>query len=190
MRRNYRKPTPNKVVHEIIRNGNTIICSTCGKLSQTIRAEIDGKPMKEYCPTEYREIISGERLAPAKKKYGKAVPKTVMVDGVKRSHQSGGEADRHVILSLRQKAGEIENLQSQVMFRLDVNGVHICKYYADFSYNLVGYPDDLIVEDFKGRSDDHAYRIYLMKVRLMKACHGIDVVTVWQNEKRSRQVKR
>lgn len=173
-----------KVVHEIIRNGNTIICSTCGKLNQTIRAEINGKPMKEYCPTEYREIISGERLAPAKKKYGNK-PKTVEVNGVRHSHQSTLEADRHVYLSQLQRAGEIENLQSQVTFRLDINGVHICKYIADFTYNLLGQKD-MIVEDTKGFITD----VFKLKMRLMKAVHGIDIVLTRQKDKRSRQVKR
>ena len=115
-----------------------------------------------------------------------------------RLYDSGGEARCAAMLELRQKAGEIRNLQRQVSFDLVVNGVHITRYKADFTYdemkittcktNGISATDGLggvtthgmisfcewlpRVIDYKGLITP----IYLMKKRLMKACLGIDVI--------------
>lgn len=185
MRNFHRRKKEPRPIHELERCGSVVICSTCGKLSETTIAEVNGRPKQEYCPNHIRALLRGEeQVQKPKPKYGNK-PKTVMIDGVKRSHQSTLEADRHVYLSALQRAGEIENLRIQVPFRLDVNGVHICKYYADFTYNLPGQ-EALIVEDTKGMVTD----VFKLKMRLMKACHGIDIVLTRAKDKRSRQVKR
>lgn len=182
MRRNYR-PKKEVVVHEINRIGSTVICSTCGRIDSTVMAEVNGNPKQEYCPAHLRSLMKGEHLAPKRKYQNK--PKTVFVNGKKHSHQSTLEADRHTYLAQLERAGEIENLRSQVTFRLDFADIHICKYIADFTYNLPGQ-SELIVEDTKGFVTD----VFKLKMRLMKAFHGIDIVLTRQKDKRSRQVKR
>ena len=68
-----------------------------------------------------------------------------------------------------QKAGEIDELARQVRFRLDVNGVHVAVYVADFTYVRDG---ERITEDVKGAITP----VYRLKKKLMKACHGIEIL--------------
>lgn len=81
------------------------------------------------------------------------------------------------------KALGVWPIDRQVKFNLPVNGVHICDYIADFVYD-VPYSDGTmrIVEDVKPRGKGFkktsAYRMFVIKKNLMKACHGIDVVEV------------
>lgn len=79
------------------------------------------------------------------------------------------EAGRYDQLLLMEKQKLIYDLKRQVKYRLEVNGVLICTYSADFVYTL---PDGReVVEDVKG------YRTpeYRLKAKLMLACHGITV---------------
>jgi len=87
-----------------------------------------------------------------------------------KSFHSKLEANRFAELQLMERAGEIKDLQTQVTFRLDIGGVHICKYIADFTYSTKHGRE--IVEDTKGAITP----IYTMKKRLMKAIHGIDIL--------------
>jgi hypothetical protein len=75
------------------------------------------------------------------------------------------------ISKLREKAGEIRNLERQVRFRLEINGVHICDYIADEAH-FEG--ERRVVIDVKGVETD----VFKLKRKLMKALHNIDVVTV------------
>lgn len=85
------------------------------------------------------------------------------------------EAKRWLELLQLEKDGKIEKLQRQVPYNLDVNGVHICRYVADFQYTLVNdYRLPFLVEDAKG----HRTREYQLKKKLMKAVWGIDIVEV------------
>jgi len=74
-------------------------------------------------------------------------------------------------------------IERQVTFDLTVNGVHITEYRADFVYD-VPYSDGKmrIVEDVKPRGQAFkktpAYRMFIIKKNLMKACHGIEVIEV------------
>lgn len=100
---------------------------------------------------------------PAISKFGN-VP--TVVDGI-RFH-SKREAARYVELRWLESQGHIAELERQVKFDLDVNGVHVCRYIADFRYLENG---QRIVEDSKGARTD----VYSMKAKLMLACHGIKV---------------
>lgn len=61
-----------------------------------------------------------------------------------------------------ERAGKISNLTTQVKFSLDIEGIHICNYIADFCYDE---NNDVIVEDCKGvRTPD-----YKLKAKLMLA---------------------
>lgn len=85
-----------------------------------------------------------------------------------RGFDSKKEAQRFDQLMLLMKAGHIGGLLSQVPFRIEVNGIKICKYIADFTYMENG---KYIVEDTKGKRTD----VYKLKKKLMLAVHGIEI---------------
>jgi len=95
--------------------------------------------------------------------------KITFVDDI-RFH-SKKEANRYLELKLLVRAGEIRDLKLQVKYSFDVNGVHICNYFADFTYIDCRY-EKLVVEDSKGKR----IQPYQIKKALMKACHGIDIL--------------
>ena len=107
--------------------------------------------------------------------------------GAKRTDgfDSAREASRYHALRLQENAGVIADLECQTPFDLIVNGHYICKYIADFTYIRM-IPGSVagrrIVEDAKpdGKSfkKTAAYRMFVIKKNLMKACHNIDVVEV------------
>jgi hypothetical protein len=90
------------------------------------------------------------------------------VDGI--LFQSQKESYRYVVLKAMAASGDVSDLELQVRFKLDVKGVHICDYIADFVYE-----DNVrkchVVEDVKGARTE----IFKLKKRLMLAVHGIDV---------------
>lgn len=92
-----------------------------------------------------------------------------------QSWDSGGELARYRFLLSEKAAGRIYMLRCQVEFKLVVNGQLICKYRADFVYEVIenGAPVREVVEDFKG-----GYALpkdWAIKKKLMKELHGIDV---------------
>ncbi len=90
-------------------------------------------------------------------------------------HQSTLEAARCTELHLMQRGGLISELKAhpQPRFRLDVEGVHICDYMADFRY-IDNETEQTVVEDTKGFKTE----IYKLKERLMVAIHDIEVSVV------------
>ena len=83
------------------------------------------------------------------------------------------EARRYRELLLLERGGMIQELETQPVFDLVVNGEKICRYVADFQY----YDTERkmrVVEDAKGVRTE----TYKLKRRLMKACLGIDVEEV------------
>lgn len=99
-------------------------------------------------------------------KYGNI--KTI-VDGIK--FDSKREAAHYGELKLRQRAGEIFELELQPKYPLIVNGVKVATYIADFRYKENGAT---VVVDVKGMKTP----VYNLKKRLMKATLGIDIVEV------------
>lgn len=108
------------------------------------------------------------------RKYGN---KPTVVDGL--SFQSKVEANRYGELLILQKAGFVAGLKVQPRFPLIINGVTICTYVADFSYEENNH---LVVEDVKSPATKTP--VYKLKKTLMKAIHGIDVVEVMRRAKR------
>lgn len=96
--------------------------------------------------------------------------KKTEVDG--RTFDSQREASRYQELRLMEKAGEIDELETQVRFALRVNREEVCCYIADFTYRRKTNGRGLVVEDVKG----HRTREYIIKKKLMKAIHGIEVL--------------
>ena len=91
------------------------------------------------------------------------------------------EARRYDHLILRQQAGEIRDLRLQVDFTLqeaytDQEGrrIRAIRYRADFTYKE--RDGRLVVEDVKSRPT--RTREYLIKRKLMKDRHGIEITEV------------
>jgi hypothetical protein len=114
---------------------------------------------------EYR-ILTGQQK-PEEPKRPRIRSKKTTVDGI--TFDSKREAERYLQLKTAQKAGHISKLRLQVPFSLSVDRVHVCVYKADFVY--VDREGNEIVEDAKG----HRTEVYLIKKKLMAACHGIEV---------------
>lgn len=104
--------------------------------------------------------------------------KKVLVDGV--AFDSKKEAKRYRELKLLEDAGIIEKLERQVKFDLlpnqkDPDGKVIerkVQYIADFVYLKNG---KVYVEDVKGYRDGGAYRVFVIKRKLMLYRFGLVV---------------
>lgn len=113
-------------------------------------------------------ISAAEYKALGAKKSSKYKNKWEIVDGIK--FRSKREARRYVDLVKLQASGVIERLERQPRYRMDINGVHVCTYVADFRYVTPGA--GTTVEDVKGAKT----YVYTIKKKLMKALYSIDVV--------------
>lgn len=80
------------------------------------------------------------------------------------------EAKRYGELQTLERAGEIADLKLQVRFPIKVNDKKVCTYIADFTYLDKG--SRFVVEDTKG----YKTSIYILKKKLMKAVHNIEVL--------------
>jgi hypothetical protein len=107
--------------------------------------------------------------------------KKVLVDGV--AFDSKKEAKRYRELKLMEDAGMISRLERQVKFDLlpnqkDPDGKVIerkVQYVADFVYMKNG---KVIVEDVKGYRDGGAYRVFVIKRKLMLYRFGLRVIEI------------
>jgi hypothetical protein len=95
------------------------------------------------------------------------------VDGI--TFASKLEARRYNELLMLQRNGAIRSLKRQVPFDLVVNGHHVCRYIADFTYELTSDGMmETVCEDAKGVMTPE----FRLKAKLMEAIHGI-VIQVW-----------
>ena len=100
--------------------------------------------------------------------------KITELDGIK--FHSRKESARYAQLKLYEKGGLISDLRLQVTYelipKLVINGKteRAIKYVADFVYYDTVHKCE-VVEDVKGFKD----RVYLLKYRLMKLIHNIDI---------------
>ena len=69
------------------------------------------------------------------------------------------------------KAGEIRNLERQVRFPIIVNGVKVCTYIADFTYEELG---GVVVEDVKSEFTQKD-ALFRLKAKLLRVVLGIDI---------------
>jgi hypothetical protein len=127
------------------------------------------RKMETMTLDEYRELMA---RSGGKSKMGNV---RTEVDGF--VFASGLEATRYGELKLLEQAGEVRELQLQFPFRLDVNGIHVCTYVADFVY--VDAQGKQVVEDTKGMKT----AVYRLKKKLMKAVFGIEIVEIKVNGK-------
>lgn len=107
--------------------------------------------------------------------------KKVLVDGV--AFDSKKEAKRYRELKLMEDACMISRLERQVKFDLlpnqkDPDGKVIerkVQYVADFVYMKNG---KVVVEDVKGYRDGGAYRVFVIKRKLMLYRFGLRVIEI------------
>ena len=114
-------------------------------------------------------------------KYRNTPTERVTASGAVLRFDSQKEARRYDHLILRQQAGEIRDLRLQVDFTLqeaytDQEGrrIRAIRYRADFTYKE--RDGRLVVEDVKSRPT--RTREYLIKRKLMKDRHGIEITEV------------
>lgn len=107
--------------------------------------------------------------------------KRVEIDGIK--FMSTSEGERYKTLKILAREGYIADLKLQVKYALEINGVHICNYIADFTYLENG---KLVVEDLKGFVTEE----FRMKFKLMQGCHGITIKLVDSTGKNRDVMKR
>lgn len=113
---------------------------------------------------EYRKQAS----QPRRSKYRNR--KTV-VDGI--TFDSKREAAYYSELKLREKAGEVYEVELQRPFALTVNGKLICTYRSDFHF-FDAIANRRRVVDTKGFVTPE----FKLKAKLMQAVHGIEVEIV------------
>lgn len=115
---------------------------------------------------QVREQVGAQQTQAEKRpKFGNAA---VVVDGYRFPSQR--EANRYLVLKASQQANEIADLKIQPAWRLEIQGVFVCDYVADFSYRRFG---SVVVEDVKSpATKTPEYRI---KRKLMFAIHHITV---------------
>jgi len=99
-------------------------------------------------------------------------------------HDSKMEARRCSTLTLQQGAGVITDLEQQPVFAVEVNGVPICKYVADFRYRMAD-SGLAVVEDVKGM----ATPVFNLKRKLVEAAHPGTVITIYPPKKRKARKK-
>lgn len=89
-------------------------------------------------------------------------------------HDSRKEANRWSQLLILEKAGVISDLKRQVRYELipKQEGERAVCYVADFEYIENGKK---VVEDVKGYKEGLAYRVFVIKRKLMLYVHGIKV---------------
>lgn len=81
------------------------------------------------------------------------------------------EARRYEELALIEKSGDIANLELQVKMPININGRHICNYFADFVYSDLK-ANKVIVEDCKGMKTP----LYKLKKKLVEALYGVTIL--------------
>ena len=103
----------------------------------------------------------------------------VLVEGIK--FDSEKEARRYRELKLLEADGEITDLRRQVRYELiptqRIDGKLVERkvdYVADFCYIRVK-DQKLVVEDVKGYRDGGAYRVFVIKRKLMLSVWGIKI---------------
>lgn len=130
-------------------------------VNKFVQQLIEAGATKEEAEEAADKIVGGAKRS----KYGNT---KVEIDGFK--FDSKREAARWVELRTMWRAGVITELERQVPYRLEVNGVLIATYKADFRYRA----QMVVVEDSKGV----ATAVYRLKKKLMFACHGVKIKEV------------
>jgi len=86
---------------------------------------------------------------------------------------STAEAKRYASLMLLQSYGKIKGLQKQPNYPIEINGIKICNYRADFGY---WEGDKFIIEDVKPKG--FTTDLFKLKKKLVEAIYGIKITIV------------
>lgn len=122
------------------------------RLSEREAAGLLGEEAKK--PSKYKNIVT-------------------TVDGI--VFHSRAEANRWVALCQRQQASEIADLERQPRYVFTINGQRVGTWTGDFRYRVVA-TGETVVEDVKSRAS--RTEAYMLRRRLMQACHGITISEV------------
>jgi hypothetical protein len=98
---------------------------------------------------------------------------------------STGEMRRYSHLQVLERGKLLRNLKRQVPFKLHVNGMTVCTYVADFTYDAL-IDDDTwgsVVEDFKSAPTARLPE-YRLKKALMLAVYGITILETHQPKRK------
>jgi hypothetical protein len=117
------------------------------------------------------DIAATARQVFGTKRASKYRNRKTVVDGI--TFDSKKEAERYATLRIRERAGEIELLATQVRLPIRIDGVLVCTYVADFTYFDRATRTN-VVEDVKGMKT----AIYRLKKKLVKAVLGIEITEV------------
>ena len=153
-----------------------------GRFSQKAQAQILQKVQEQQRAEKAAADAKAKAEKPKKgnKLHAENVDMT-MPDGTQMHFDSRREARRYMDLWLMQRAGEISGLRTQVKYpllpkqvRSDGTKERAIDYVADFVYEQGG---QTVVEDSKGfrNTASAAYRVFVMKRKLMLYIHGISV---------------
>lgn len=125
---------------------------------------------KEGKVKTHRIALRNETFATPKNRQGGRKSKygNIKTEAAGIKFHSRREAKRYMDLRLLEEAGEISKLERQVVYPIEINGLKVCEYVADFVYEKNG----VVVEDAKGYKTD----LFALKSKLMKAVHGIEVI--------------
>lgn len=152
-----------------------------GRFGQMAQAQILQKVQAQQAAQKAaQEAKKPEKPKKGNKLHAEKVDLT-MPDGTLMHFDSKREARRYMDLWLMQRSGEIANLRTQVKYpllpkqvRSDGTKERAIDYVADFVYQQGG---ETVVEDSKGFRDTSsaAYRVFVMKRKMMLYFHGITV---------------
>ncbi len=98
--------------------------------------------------TTFPPDVSAQPFRPPLAKHSKYGARKTVVDNIE--FHSAAEARRYGELKLLERGGYIRKLELQPVYRIEINGKHICKVILDFRY-FEG--QERVVEDVKGRDN-------------------------------------
>lgn len=115
-------------------------------------------------------------------KYNAQKVAVILPDGTEHTFDSAKEHRRYEELMIMQRAGEISGLEIQVPYELipkqklsSGKTERPVSYIADFVYQKDG---QTVVEDVKGYRKGQAYSVFVIKRKLMKYVHGIEITEI------------
>lgn len=149
-------------VRSIVKQENSILTGAKKRLDK-----------RYFATEEEREAFA--RLVIAQPGRSKVNAKGWHLDG--QYFASTAEAVRYLQLKDLAEAGLIDNLVCHPVYPLNVNGRLVCKYIADFRYDVVddrGSVLRTVVEDVKGM----IMPVYKLKRKLLEAVHQVDVLEI------------
>lgn len=117
---------------------------------------------KSVLPPEVLAILQTNKSCGKKSKHNN---KQIMYDGYK--WDSISERDYYIFLKHKKKANAIKDIEVKPMYKLQINGKLICKFYPDFG---ITYPDgSYVIHDVKGEWKGGITAVYSIKKKMLQA---------------------